>query len=172
MLKQIKHDVLNHKIQRSTIAKCARRIEVVSTKFSPFFGIVDVFVQTNPEYAGIFWGAIRLVFLWGSNFTSFLEKTCEMFEFMVALYPHTKTQPKRKPSFFRIGSALEFWTLSLWFILIFLSSVRKCVESSHLTQTFPERQRRFGSCLGLLFIFNLEASSRALRSMHKSLNLR
>ncbi|XTI89317.1 hypothetical protein V2W45_1283499 [Cenococcum geophilum] len=87
MLKQIKHDVLNHKIQRSTMAKCARRIEVVSTKFSPFFGIIDIFVQTHPEYAGIFWGAIRLVFLWGSNFTSFLEKTCEMFEFMVHALP-------------------------------------------------------------------------------------
>jgi hypothetical protein len=87
MLKQINHDVSNHKIQRSAILKCARRIEVVSTKLSPFFAIVDIFVQTNPEYAGIFWGAIRLVFLWGSNFTSFLEKTCEMFEFMVRTLP-------------------------------------------------------------------------------------
>jgi hypothetical protein len=87
MLKQINNDVLNHKIQRSAILKCARRIEVVSTKLSPLFAIVDIFVQTNPEYAGIFWGAIRLVFLWGSNFTSFLEKTCEMFEFMVCTLP-------------------------------------------------------------------------------------
>jgi len=39
------------------------RLNASAKRISPFFNIIKIFVQTNPEYAGLVWGAMNLVFL-------------------------------------------------------------------------------------------------------------
>lgn len=45
------------------LSKLCGRIDLVATSWAPFFTVVGTFVQSNPEYAALAWGAIRLVFL-------------------------------------------------------------------------------------------------------------
>lgn len=47
----------------SKLSRLCRKIEQFSSAWQPFFEITNIFVQTHPEFAGIAWGAIRLVFL-------------------------------------------------------------------------------------------------------------
>jgi hypothetical protein len=45
------------------LSKLCKRISRFASAWEPFFEITSIFVQTHPEFAGIAWGAIRLVFL-------------------------------------------------------------------------------------------------------------
>lgn len=41
------------------------RLHEFAKAWEPFFDIVNIFVQASPEWAGVAWGAIRMVFLVG-----------------------------------------------------------------------------------------------------------
>ena len=45
------------------LSKLCHIIERFASAWEPFFEVTSIFVQTHPEFAGIAWGAIRLVFL-------------------------------------------------------------------------------------------------------------
>lgn len=62
MLREIEKDVKNYQNKRKLGVLC-RKIENFSTAWAPFFEITGIFVQSNPEYAALAWGAVRLVFL-------------------------------------------------------------------------------------------------------------
>jgi hypothetical protein len=51
------------------LSSLCRKIERFATAWEPFFEVTNIFVQTHPEFAGLAWGAIRLVFLVSSNLT-------------------------------------------------------------------------------------------------------
>ena len=50
------------KEKRKLLASC-EAISSFAKGWSPFFDIINLFVSSHPEFAGIAWGAIRLVFL-------------------------------------------------------------------------------------------------------------
>lgn len=62
MVQEIKKDVETYQNKRKLGMLC-RKIEKFSTAWAPFFEITGIFVQSNPEYAALAWGAVRLVFL-------------------------------------------------------------------------------------------------------------
>jgi hypothetical protein len=52
---------------KSRLAACCRKIANFANSFAPYFDIINIFVQINPEWAGWFWGSLSLVFQVGSN---------------------------------------------------------------------------------------------------------
>jgi hypothetical protein len=62
MLAVITQQAKGHPIHGSRLTACCRKISALAAKFSPFFDVVNIFVSTHPDYMGIAWGAIRLVF--------------------------------------------------------------------------------------------------------------
>lgn len=51
----------NHYRKRK-LGKCMEAIREFGQNLKPYFAVVDIFVQTNPQYAGLVWGALRLLF--------------------------------------------------------------------------------------------------------------
>ncbi|ETS79334.1 hypothetical protein PFICI_09187 [Pestalotiopsis fici W106-1] len=66
--------------RNSKLSKYCQRLERVSESLLPFFDIIGIFIQSNPEVPALVWGAMRMVFLLASNFSSFLDKLLAMFE--------------------------------------------------------------------------------------------
>jgi len=62
MLAVINQQAKDHPIHGSRLTACCKKISSLATKLDPFFDVVNIFVSTHPEYMGIAWGAIRLVF--------------------------------------------------------------------------------------------------------------
>ena len=44
------------------VTACLKKIKAFSDSFEPFFDIINIFVQVKPEWFGLFWGTIRLIF--------------------------------------------------------------------------------------------------------------
>jgi len=61
MLKEISSASLRHK-NSSRLYSCCAKIAQFSNAFEPYFDIVNIFVQVKPEYMGVIWGSIRLIF--------------------------------------------------------------------------------------------------------------
>jgi hypothetical protein len=62
MLQAITQQVKEHPVHQSRLTKCSEKIRKLSEKLSPFFQVVDIFVQANSECAALVWGSIRLIF--------------------------------------------------------------------------------------------------------------
>jgi hypothetical protein len=65
-----------------------RRIRSAADKLQPYFEVVNIFVQSNPQYSAIVWGAIRLVLqvgeLWNSKSSVLtLIVACEQFDYVL-----------------------------------------------------------------------------------------
>lgn len=88
---------------RQRLENCSKKVRDFSEKLQPYFAIVDIFVQTNPEYAGIVWGAIRLILRLGANYISVLEKVAEMFHDMASHLPRYEEFIKRMEERRKIG---------------------------------------------------------------------
>jgi predicted O-linked N-acetylglucosamine transferase (SPINDLY family) len=99
MLNSIRQEIASHPVHQSRLTMCCKKIASLADTLSPFFEIVEIFIQNNPRYVGLAWGAMRLVFhvsfppgarsalyhrltvyQLGSNYISFLEKLSHMFE--------------------------------------------------------------------------------------------
>lgn len=80
MLQSIRIQSENHFLHQSRYKACAQQIRRFSEKFAPFFEVINIFVQTNPEYSGLVWGTVRLIFQLGNHYITFLEKLCRSFE--------------------------------------------------------------------------------------------
>jgi hypothetical protein len=48
--------------KRERLLKFCSKIDQFVQKIEPFFKTIDIFVSTHPEWAGIAWGAMRLLF--------------------------------------------------------------------------------------------------------------
>ena len=58
-----------------------------SDKVEPFFDVINIFVQSKPEYSAIVWGSLRLVLKLASNYTTFFEKLMRIIERLVDSLP-------------------------------------------------------------------------------------
>ncbi|KAF2185894.1 hypothetical protein K469DRAFT_687714 [Zopfia rhizophila CBS 207.26] len=107
MLQEIGNHAKTHPVHHSRLTKCCKKIHGLAEKLSQYFEIINIFIQSNPEFAALAWGSLRLIFLvrnsldsfelqltdittankLGSNHILFLERICEMFENMGMLLP-------------------------------------------------------------------------------------
>lgn len=62
MVKELQVEVAAYQNSHK-LAKLCRKIEQFAVAWAPFFDIVNIFIQSKPEFAALAWGAIRLVFL-------------------------------------------------------------------------------------------------------------
>jgi hypothetical protein len=62
MVREIEDHCKKYYQNRKLLGFC-RRIQRFANAWEPFFEITNIFVSTNPEWAGISWGAIRMVFV-------------------------------------------------------------------------------------------------------------
>jgi hypothetical protein len=61
MMKQMRIEFAQHP-QRGRLWACAAKIDSFSGAFSPFFEVINIFVQVKPDWFGVIWGSIRLIF--------------------------------------------------------------------------------------------------------------
>lgn len=52
----------NHPVHRTKLTEAVRKLHRFSSKLEPYFDIVSIFVQMSPEYAGLVWGSLRMIF--------------------------------------------------------------------------------------------------------------
>ncbi|KAF2200065.1 hypothetical protein GQ43DRAFT_90178 [Delitschia confertaspora ATCC 74209] len=64
-----------------------RKIKGFSDFLSPYFKVIEIVFQSNPEWSCIAWGAFRLVLQLASNFTTFFEKLSKLIEKLTATLP-------------------------------------------------------------------------------------
>lgn len=109
---------IKEKMQRESAVNTPRldkfcdKINKFAAAMSPFFDILDIFVNTHPEWIGLFWGGLRLLFkvrkkssislansFWtyliirlqlSSHYMSFVERIGAMFEEMTEALPFYK----------------------------------------------------------------------------------
>lgn len=67
MLEAIRQQAEQHPSQKTALAKCCRAIAEISTKLGPYFDVIGIFVSSHPEFSGLVWGSLRLVFLVGAS---------------------------------------------------------------------------------------------------------
>jgi Cdc6-like AAA superfamily ATPase len=46
----------------------------IADTLRPYFEVVDIYVQSHPEYAGLVWGTLRFIFTVATNYSTFLAK--------------------------------------------------------------------------------------------------
>jgi hypothetical protein len=56
-----KLDALSQKQQKTRLSRVLNCIQKFNERIEPYFQVVGIFVQSNPEYAAIFWGSLRLL---------------------------------------------------------------------------------------------------------------
>ncbi|KAI5918949.1 hypothetical protein F4810DRAFT_714926 [Camillea tinctor] len=60
-----------------------RAFEVIKTLhdlLEPYFKVVDIFISSNPQYAALVWGALRLILQLASNFTNFFNELVSLLD--------------------------------------------------------------------------------------------
>lgn len=62
MLAAIQSQAEEHPTHRSVLTRCCKKIAALSTMLEPYFEVINLFVSSHPEFAGIAWGSLRLVF--------------------------------------------------------------------------------------------------------------
>lgn len=72
---------------RTLLERMLARIERISTRLKPFFQVIEIFVSSNPEYAAIAWGSIRLIFM-VRNLSSHLTIRALLRFFIVGIKPY------------------------------------------------------------------------------------
>lgn len=73
--------------QKRTASVLLKRIKTLSDSLEPYFRIVEIVIQSNPEFAAIAWGAFRLIVQFASNFAEFFEKLAIAIERIAAVFP-------------------------------------------------------------------------------------
>jgi hypothetical protein len=62
MISAIQEQAKNHPIHRSRLTVACRKLHGFTSLLEPYFEIVNIFVQVKPEYAGLVWGSMRMIF--------------------------------------------------------------------------------------------------------------
>ncbi|KAF7540539.1 hypothetical protein G7Z17_g12163 [Cylindrodendrum hubeiense] len=74
MLKGAADLLRKHSAQPSKLRASIAAVDRIASRWRPYFNVVDVFVQSNPEYAALAWGSLRVMFQMASNFTTLFQK--------------------------------------------------------------------------------------------------
>lgn len=147
MMSSIKSTAEAHPVNSSRMTAACRKFQVFVDHISPYFDVVEIFVQVKPEYMALIWGSLRMIFKviiryflscvffrvfrrltgkqFSTNYISYLEKMAEMFADIAAQLPAyeqfvTLFQAKaasRNTSYPRLAKALA---------LVYLDIIRFC----------------------------------------------
>ncbi|KAF2115635.1 hypothetical protein BDV96DRAFT_658883 [Lophiotrema nucula] len=79
LISSVEKTFQHHSMHRSRYKACAQKIQQFGQRFAPFFKVISIFVQTNPKYAGLVWGSLRMIYQLGEQYIAFLERLCESF---------------------------------------------------------------------------------------------
>jgi hypothetical protein len=52
----------DHPAQTTRLMSCCHKVKLLASLLGPYFEVVNILVQVSPEYAGVAWGALRLIF--------------------------------------------------------------------------------------------------------------
>jgi hypothetical protein len=63
MIESVESQMKRHPVHDTRLTACVARLNAFAQGFAPFCEIIDIIVSSHPEYAGLVWGAIRLVFV-------------------------------------------------------------------------------------------------------------
>jgi hypothetical protein len=69
MMAEVQKGSMNY-ANRSKFVICCKKIAIFADAFAPYFEVIGVFVQIKPEWAGWFWGILRLILQVCTLFTS------------------------------------------------------------------------------------------------------
>ncbi|KAI1390138.1 uncharacterized protein F4822DRAFT_428480 [Hypoxylon trugodes] len=69
------------------VGKKIRYVRSFTEHLKPYFEVVNIFIQSNPEFSAIFWGAFRLVLQLSSNLSSFFEKLLGLISQLLDVFP-------------------------------------------------------------------------------------
>jgi hypothetical protein len=59
----------NHPIHRTKLTAAVRKLHNFSRNLEPYFDIVNIFIQANPEYTCLIWGSLRTIpLVWQSYY--------------------------------------------------------------------------------------------------------
>ncbi|RAH45301.1 uncharacterized protein BO95DRAFT_514793 [Aspergillus brunneoviolaceus CBS 621.78] len=66
--------------QKSRLERFAQGCRKVASYMKPYFSIIETWVSVKPEYLGLVWGTIKLIFQLSTNYLEYAERISEAFE--------------------------------------------------------------------------------------------
>ncbi|KAF2652460.1 hypothetical protein K491DRAFT_718890 [Lophiostoma macrostomum CBS 122681] len=73
--------------ENQRLLHCTKKIALFAHAFAPYFDMVNLFVELDPNWIAWFWGLLGLVFKVGSDHALFLERTCDVYKVMAHALP-------------------------------------------------------------------------------------
>ena len=61
MVRAVEEQV-NRAPEKRRLLSCCKKVEQFARKWEPFFEIINIFLNSHPEWSALAWGAVRLVF--------------------------------------------------------------------------------------------------------------
>ncbi|OCL05745.1 hypothetical protein AOQ84DRAFT_322474, partial [Glonium stellatum] len=80
MLASVRKVYETHSLQRPRLKRFFQKLGNLAGRLTPYFEVVNIFVQSNPQYASLVWGTLRFIFQLGTNYVGFMETFGSMFE--------------------------------------------------------------------------------------------
>ncbi|KAF4462687.1 NACHT domain-containing [Fusarium albosuccineum] len=77
----------DHSTRTSRLRVAISAADRIASRLRPYFRVIDVFVQSNPEYAALAWGTLRVILEMASNFTTLFQKIENMLMKMAYTLP-------------------------------------------------------------------------------------
>ncbi|KAH7348267.1 hypothetical protein BKA66DRAFT_447366 [Pyrenochaeta sp. MPI-SDFR-AT-0127] len=87
MLKTFEQLVKGIKSRSSKTQRALNATSRLADKLGPYFEVVNIYVQSHPEYAALVWGTLRFILLLATNYTTFLAKIELMLSRMMNTMP-------------------------------------------------------------------------------------
>ncbi|KAF2006201.1 hypothetical protein P154DRAFT_517874 [Amniculicola lignicola CBS 123094] len=105
MLQRVAKQCQDHPVNKSVLLRCAARLDKIRKKLEPFFAIISTFAQSNADIACLIWGSFRLLFHFGQNYATFLERIYTMLDDMIEVLPAYEEYVDQVQSRYAQGSA-------------------------------------------------------------------
>ncbi|OCL08347.1 hypothetical protein AOQ84DRAFT_42671 [Glonium stellatum] len=80
-------EALAKKRLKKLSTRVAASIKTFNDRLQPYFEVVNTFIQSNPQYTALMWGALRLILQLASNFVTFFEKLVTVLERLIESFP-------------------------------------------------------------------------------------
>ncbi|KAK3991108.1 hypothetical protein QBC44DRAFT_57923 [Cladorrhinum sp. PSN332] len=187
MIQSIKDRCANSSITKGRLLQCCKYIQRASNNVQPYFDIINVFCQANPEYTSLAWGAIRVVFLLGSSYATFFERLTQLLSNLLAALERETEYIEKLTRLAEVVSPKSRSRVLYHLSLLYKDIVQFCFEACKLFRTDTRRlsqvrlmarlcwkpfDTRFSEILGELrthetdLMKQLESSHRLLQIQH------
>jgi len=76
-----------HPLHRSLLGSCFEALGNLAVRLSPFFDVINIFIQSNPDIASLVWGSLRFMFQMGIHYSGFSGQVRAMFDQITSSLP-------------------------------------------------------------------------------------